>query len=120
MEIITDKELFQWEKNRFIQVIIDLAEDPQISYVQFYNKNHPCGPENPLVNGLAKIPNHLLKEPYPIMAIACTGTPGDTKPIKRKEFKVIKRARPVHYYDDENGEEGTESKWVIYDGGEET
>lgn len=112
MELIIDKELFQWEKDRAVHIISSL-EEPQISCVQFYNKRVQYGPEVPLLNGSAKIPNFLLEEPYPIMALACIGEPGDTKVIARKEFKVIKRTKPEQY------EEEEEEKYVIYDGGEE-
>lgn len=114
MEITIEKELFQWERNRKVYVRQQDGE-PAISYVQFYNKNCQSAPEVPLKDGAATIPDYLLREQYPIIAIACIGSEGDTKAIARKEFKVIKRPRPENYY---KVEAETASK-IIYDGGEE-
>lgn len=114
MNIIVEKELFQWEKNRQVFVIQEPG-DPIITCVQFYNKNNCTGQEVPLRGNVAMIPNYLLREPYPIMAVACTGTIGDTKAIGRREFRVIKRARPENYYANEEGK----IRHIIYDGGEE-
>lgn len=114
MKIEIDKELFQWEKNRQISVIQE-EDDPEITFIQFYNKNNCCGPEIPLVNGAALIPNYLLRESFPIIVLACVGERNNTKVIYRKEFRVLKRARPENYYDNE---EGT-TVALIYDGGEE-
>mgnify|MGYP003304495277 CR=1 FL=1 len=108
-----NKELFQWEKNRYI--FIELEEnDPEIFYIQFYNKQSKYGPEIPVENGKAKIPNFLLKEDLPIIALACTKIDENIQVIKRREFKVLKRAKPEYYFDDEDT-----SKEIIYDGGME-
>jgi hypothetical protein len=69
------------------------------------------GPEIPLENNKAKIPDYLLKESLPIMAVACIGSKGRTQVVGRREFKVIQRARPEEFKE--------EIKHVIYDGGEE-
>lgn len=118
MNIVLDKELFQWEKNRYVYLTID-SDGPKISYIQFYNKVSSSGPEVEVIDGRAKIPNYLLRESYPIMAVACAGSQGNTKPIFRKELRVIKRARPEYYYEDEEGSGSGSDKEVIYDGGEE-
>lgn len=116
MNIVLDKELFQWEKNRYVYLTAN-PDEPKISYIQFYNKVSSSGPEIQVMDGRAKIPNYLLREFYPIMAVACTGSHGNTKPIFRKELRVIRRARPEYYYEDEEGS-GSEND-IIYDGGEE-
>ena len=108
MTLTIEKELFQWEKNRFVEV-----NDEQITFVQFYNKKSKYGPEIPVTEGKALIPNYLLKENLPIIAIACSGSSGETQVISRREFKVLGRAKPEYYIDDEPG------KVIIYDGGME-
>jgi hypothetical protein len=55
------------------------------------------GPEVPLENNKAKIPDYLLKESLPIMAVACIGSKGRTQVVGRREFKVIQRARPKEF-----------------------
>lgn len=114
MKIWIDKELFQWEKNRW--VYIETSQDePNITYIQFYNGKASYGPEIPLEGNKAKIPSYLLKESLPIMAVACIGSLGETQVVDRREFKVIKRARPENYVEDPNDT----SKDLIYDGGVE-
>ena len=113
MKLRIEKELFQWEKNRFDYVETSINE-PEITYVQFYNGKAAYGPEVPLKEGKAQIPNYLLRENLPIMAVACVGSEGDTQAIARREFRVLKRAKPEFYFDEDDT-----SKDVIYDGGEE-
>lgn len=108
MTLVIEKELFQWEKERFV-----IVNDEQVTCVQFYNKKSKYGPEIPVENGKAKIPNYLLKENLPIIAVACSGPSGNTQVINRKEFKVLGRAKPEYYIDDDP------SKVIIYDGGME-
>lgn len=108
MSLTIDKELFQWEKDRFV-----IVDDEQVTYVQFYNKKSKYGPEIPVKEGKALIPNHLLKENLPIMAVACSGPSDKTQVISRREFKVLGRAKPEHYVDDDIIRE------IIYDGGME-
>ena len=110
MALNVKKELFQWEKDRVVYV--DCEED--IYCVQFYNQKSKTGPEVPVVNSKAKIPNALLKESLPIVALACCKDSNETRVVERKIFKVLARAKPESYVDDEPGRE------VIYDGGEET
>ena len=114
MEITIERELFQWEKNRKV-FVTQLSHEQIVTCVQFYNKNSCSGPEVPLINGVAVIPNYLLREPYPIVAVACIGFEGNTQAIGRREFKVLKRPRPENYYHNEEGIQ----KSIIYDGGEE-
>lgn len=114
MEITIERELFQWEKNRRI-FVTQIPNEPKITCVQFYNKNSCSGPEVPLINGIANIPNYLLREPYPITAVACFNSEGNTQVVCRKEFKVLKRPRPENYYHNEEDM----GKHIIYDGGEE-
>lgn len=103
-----DKELFQWEKDRFVYV-----NDNNISIVQFYNKKSRYGPEVLVENGKAMIPNYLLKENLPIIAIACSGSIGETQVIGRREFKVLSRVKPEYYVDNDTIRD------IIYDGGME-
>ena len=109
MALSIKKELFQREKNRVVYV-----DDNEIFCVQFFNQKSKIGPEVPVVNGKAKIPNELLKESLPIVALACCKDSDETQVVERKIFKVLSRAKPDSYVDDIPGKE------VIYDGGEET
>ena len=110
MKIWIEKELFQWEKGRYVNISLD-DDDPKITFVQFYNEKSGSSPEIPLKDNKAKNPNYLLKENLPIMVVACAGEEGETQVIGRKCFKVIKRVRPNSYFDS--------NRHVIYDGGEE-
>lgn len=113
MKIKIDKELFQWEKNRY--VYLEASEDEtEVSFIQFYNKLNQSAPEVPLIDNKAQIPNSLLKESLPIMAVACTSSKEGFQVITRRQFKVLKRAKPESYKDEEDKIE------VIYDGGMET
>ena len=131
MRLWIEKELFQWEKGRFV-FVESAPDESQISYVQFYNKHNSSGPEVPLEGGKAKIPDELLEEYLPIMVVACTGKSGETQVIGRKKFKVIRRARPEEYIpesddsdDSDNSSDPETPEYpdfdedVIYDGGEE-
>ena len=113
MEIRIEKELFQWEKNRFVN--IDGQDASLVSCVQFFNKKSPLAIEVEVLNSQALIPNSLLKDSLPIIALACKGRYDDTQVLTRKEFKVLSRKKPEHYVEDP---EDT-SKEVIYDGGVE-
>ena len=121
------KELFQWEKDRYIYLS---QEENGITYVQFYNSKSKVGPEIAVKDNKVKIPNYLLEECLPIMALACVGQEGETQVISRREFKVLKRVKPELYVDDSDepdipdvpdvpGEDDPD-KHIIYDGGEET
>lgn len=106
--ITIDKELFQWEKNRYVFIV-----NSEATFVQFYNKNSFEAKVVPISNNKAKIPNYLLSEGLPITAAVCTGeSSGDLKVITRREFKVLKKPRPEGYYDEDfTGYE------IVYDGG---
>lgn len=99
MKIKIDKELFQWEKNRKVNIEAS-SDEPVITVVEFYNPQSKVADAVEVKNGEAEIPNYLLKVPYPIMAVACTGEIGETQAVDRKEFRVIKRLRPENYVDD--------------------
>ena len=109
MKIESNKELFQWEKGRFIVFSSEVAP---IFFV-FHNQKSKYGIEVLPEGNKAFIPNSLLKECLPITVEGCTGKFGEGQVITRKTFKVLKRARPENYLDDE------EMSHVIYDGGEE-
>ena len=114
MELKIEKELFQWEKNRF--VFIEGENAPIVSSVQFFNKKSSRAIEVDVLGGKARIPNSLLKESLPIVALACKGRLDESQVIARREFKVLKRPMPENYYEDPS----SDSKEVIYDGGVET
>lgn len=115
-----DKELFQWEKGRYVTVH-EVEGRPKITTVEFSNKKSSYGSEVLVVDNKAQIPNYLLKDKYPILALACIEDSEGTKPITRKVFKVYERPRPEYYVDDD--EIGTEEDIpgidIIYDGGVE-
>lgn len=113
-----EKELFQWEKGRYVNVALN---DPEITTVQFYNKKSKYGPEQPVTGGKALIPNFLLKDNLPIVALACTDDENGTKVVSRKVFKVLARVKPEYYVDDDEGPVDPDETVVdiIYDGGVE-
>ena len=63
-----EKELFQWEKGRYVIVS---SKHPEITTVEFYNKKSQYTEEVYVEDGKAQIPNSLLKESLPIVALAC-------------------------------------------------
>lgn len=111
MTLKIDKELFQWEKERYV-FVEGIEEYPGVSVIQFFNKKSECGPEVPIENNKAKIPNYLLKDCLPITALACTKVFNGTQVVCRKVFKVLGRVKPEYYIEDEDT-----SKDIIYDGG---
>ena len=76
MKLWIEKELFQWETERYVNISQDSKS--LITFIQFYNDKSQIGPEIPLENNKAKIPDYLLKESLPIMAVACVGSKGKT------------------------------------------
>ena len=110
------KELFQWEKNQYVYVD-NTNTEYNISHIQFYNKKSSYGPEIAVEEGRAKIPNYLLKENLPIVALGCIKDSENSENLEvvcRKIFKVLPRPKPEFYIDDDNT-----FKDVIYDGGVE-
>lgn len=105
-----DREIFQWEKERYVYV----SNSSSITHVQFYNRENSIAPEVPIENGKAKIPNNLLKEALPIVALGCKQVSDGSQVICRRTFKVLKRARPESYIDTSE-----DFKDVVYDGGVE-
>lgn len=114
MKITINKELFQWEKNRFVEIVELGDTDIQPTSIQFYNSKSSYGPNVEIIDNKAKIPNYLLKEKLPIVAVACYETEEKSIVLARRVFKVLQRAKPEFYNDDEDT-----SKDIIYDGGEE-
>lgn len=92
-----DKELFQWEKDRYVNI---MTTNPIITVVEFSNKKAEESISVLVTNNKAKIPNQLLQESIPIFALACTGQPGTTKVVGRKQFRVLKRKKPTDYTED--------------------
>ena len=76
MKLWIEKELFQWETERYVNISQDSKS--LITFIQFYNDKSKIGPEIPLENDKAKIPDYLLEESLPIMAVACVGSKGKT------------------------------------------
>lgn len=113
MRIYITKELFQWEIDREVFIEPE-CDEPNISFIQFYNKSADLADEREFVEGKVLIPNHLLMDSLPIMVVACTGERGKTKVISRREFKVLTRKRPEYYIED------LPTKEIIYDGGVES
>lgn len=113
-----DKELFQWEKGRCVTVA---QNEPPITTIEFYNKKSKFGPEVYVVNGKAQIPNFLLKDSLPIVALACIDDKDGTKVITRRTFKVIPRVKPEFYVDDDEQPSNPDipDLDIIYDGGVE-
>lgn len=98
--IEVDRELFQWEKDRYVSV------GPQellneIYCLQFYNKKSKVAQESFLLNGKAKIPNKLLTQNIPITVIACSKEGDGTQVLAYKSFKVLPRVKPESYYEDD-------------------
>lgn len=121
MRIYTDKELFQWEKDRKIYIESSIDE-PVISILEFYNANSKVGEAEVLENNEALIPNHLLRVSKPLMVLACIGEKGNTKPIDRRQFRIIPRPCPENYFDDSTAPEQPDlpsCAHIIFDGGEE-
>lgn len=112
MKLWIDKELFQWERKRFVNISLE-NDEPEISVVQFYNGKNNSSLEISVQDNKAEIPDQLLADYLPIMAVACTGNSDERQVAGRREFKVIKRAKPEFY------PETDVIKHVIYDGGEE-
>ncbi len=118
MTLKIEKELFQWEKGRYV-LVSSSQNDPIISCIQFYNKKSKIASEIAVENNKAQIPNQLLKEDLPIVALACTEDENGTQVITRKVFKVLSRVKPEYYVDDEPiiPDEPDTTIDIIYDGG---
>lgn len=129
MKIYIDKELFQWEKNRYILLELEESEKTIPTFAQFYNSRMSVSLDNPVVDNKVKIPPQLLEQEYPIMIVVCSGSFENAHVISRKQFNIIKRARPGiglggSYEPDEpdepsNPDTPSGDKDIIYDGGEE-
>lgn len=113
MIILIEKELFQWDKNRFVNVKLE-EDDTVPTHLQFYNKKSREGKVISFEEKV-KIPNSLLKESLPITILACyrDEEEEEEKVLYRREFKVLARPRPENYVDDDEFIE------IIYDGGME-
>ena len=85
---------------------------------------------NPVIDNKVKIPNQLLEYNIPVMVVVCSGSYEDAHVISRKEFKIIRRAKPGNGTEDPDEPENPDipdipggddpiDKDIIYDGGEE-
>jgi hypothetical protein len=133
MRIYVNKELFQWEKNRYILIKTDSALEELPTFAQFYNKKMLKSLDSPVIDNKIKIPNQLLEYDIPVMVVVCAGPYEDAHAISRKEFKIIRRAKPGNGSDNPDEPENPDipdvpdipggddpiDKDIIYDGGEE-
>ena len=130
MKIFVDKELFQWEKNRYIFIKTDSASEELPTFAQFYNKKMSKSLDSPVIDNKIKIPNQLLEYDIPVMVVVCTGSYKEAHAISRREFKIIRRAKPGNGFEDPDepeipdipdvpGGDDPTDKDIIYDGGEE-
>lgn len=130
MRIYVDKELFQWEKNRYIFIKTDSASEELPTFAQFYNKKMSKSLDSPVIDNKIKIPYQLLEYDIPVMVVVCTGSYEEAHAISRREFKIIRRAKPGNGSEDPDdpeipdipdvpGGDGPTDKDIIYDGGEE-
>ena len=128
MRIYIEKELFQWEKNRYILIETDSASEELPTFAQFYNKKMSKSIDNPVIDNKIKIPNQLLEHDIPVMVVVCSGSYEDAHAISRKEFKIIRRAKPENGSEDPDEPESPDipgggddpiDKDIICDGGEE-
>lgn len=121
MELVIERELFQWEKNR--KVFIKGENSSDINCIRFFNKKSSTSLEVAVIDESAKIPNSLLTEDLPIIALACMGTSDKAKVILRKEFKVLYCPRPENYEgnvdDDSDYPDINIDEEIIFDGGVE-
>lgn len=92
-------ELFQWEKDRRLQIKPESALD-EIYCVQFYNKKSRISEEAFLEDGYVKIPNILLTQSIPLTAIICGKEGEGTQVLGYKTFRVLPRLKPQSYYED--------------------
>ena len=111
MIISIEKELFQWDKNRSVNIKLE-ENDIAPTHLQFYNKKSSHGLEFSFENTM-KIPNALLKEKLPITILACLKDVLEEQFLCRREFKVLARPKRDSYVDDDVIIE------IIYDGGME-
>lgn len=111
MTLRIDRELFQWEKNRYVYIEGDNKDS--IDYLQFFNKKSKYSQKELVSQDKAMIPNSLLKDNIPITVLACSDDSGEEQVITRREFKVLSRPKPEGYVEDD------EYIHIIYDGGVE-
>lgn len=113
-----EKELFQWEKGRY--VVID-SDHPEVLTVEFYNSKSANTKETLVQNGRAKIPDELLKVDLPLVALACTQFENKRQVIARETFKIFSRPKPEYYVDSEDEPDlpdpDVPSTDIIFDGG---
>lgn len=91
-----DKDLFQWEKGRYL-----IVNDNSVTTVEFYNAKSKNSIEVSLWNGRAVVPSKLLKEALPITALAIVKNESESRIIFRDTFKVLARPKPESYVDED-------------------
>ena len=108
-----DKELFQWEKGRYVSIASEAAG---ADFVQFYNSKSKNAISVNVKNNTAKIPNELLEVNLPITALICIKNEEGDEVVHRKTFKVLYRPKPETYIDPDPS--GPDSE-IVFDGGVE-
>ena len=107
--IEVDRELFQWEKNRYVTVGPQELLD-EVYCLQFYNKKSTVAQESFLSNNnKVKIPDKLLTQNIPITVIACSKEGDGTQVLAYKTFKVLPRVKPESYREND--------ETIVYYGG---
>lgn len=109
VKIVIEKELFQWEVNRTVDIIIEEG-DTDITFIEFYSDKSKTSERFEYTGAPVAIPDYFLQNTKQLVVSACS----DIGVVARKEFKVLFRKRPEDYQGDID-----ENKEVELDGGEE-
>lgn len=109
VKIVIEKELFQWEVDRTVDVIIEEG-DADITFVEFYSDKSKTSERFEYIGAPVIIPDYFLQDTKQLVVSACS----DIGVVARKEFKVLFRKRPEDYQGDID-----EDKEIELDGGEE-
>lgn len=111
MKIIVDKELFQWEIGRTVEIVLEEG-DEDITSIEFYSDKSKNSQSVEYTGEKVEIPDKFLQNSRSLVVSACS----NDGVVARKEFKVLFRKKPENYQGD--SDEG-EDKEIILDGGEE-
>lgn len=102
--ISIERELFQWEKERY--VFLEPSElANQVYCVQFYNQKSKIAFEDFPEDNKVKIPNSLLTYKIPITVIACSEKGEGTQVLAYKTFRVLPRVKPESYSEEDENED---------------
>lgn len=95
VKIIIEKELFQWEIDRTVNIIIEEG-DVDITFVEFYSDKSKTSERFKYAGTPVAIPDYFLQDTKQLVVSACS----DVGVVARKEFKVLFRKRPEDYQGD--------------------